>query len=1119
MAPQPVPRLGPEPFQVGADADPGQGHRDRVAEFVGEVGVDRPLLARVDVPDEQPEPAAGQLQHRERDVDPPLVGLHLAEQGQLGCHRRDAGLAQQVGGDRLHLRPPPLERRLITFQHRQLEGEDHEVEPLGVLVVVHERGRQRGQVLRGFRRRVRAELRPRAGGRPPLDPLAPGAHQEVVGVHSEHDPVQVLRHVGPQAAFGRRAVPVLRRGAGGEGLVQTGQQRQPGLEEPLRQGLLRRALDPGVGCGEELEVAAEVEHEEVGLVLPRAEEVGTQPRAASDHLPELGRRVDGLEEDQVAHLGHVDPGVEHVDGDGDVGLLLRGAEVVDQRLRVGDLVRDQPGVVPTEPGVVGVEPLLHELGVLLVAGEDDGLAEPVGSGHLVAAGHQHFEDLVGGVGVEQVAVEVVRRHRVGHHAVVVPVGGVPLVLLVLAQVAVGDPPGEELQRDGDRARRHEEALGDRLVEGVGVGRHPVLEFEEAVGVVVDLVLRGGGEPDQQGVEPLEDAAVLGVHRAVGLVDHHEVEEARPEHPAALLVPGVDQARHGRVGRHVDASVGHLLGRQVDGGGTGQVGLERADGLVDQGHAVGEEEDAFDPAGLHQLVDERDHRAGLARSGGHHEQGPAPPEFELLADPPDRAVLVVALNDRGVHSTARQRQPGRPPQHEQLEFVPGVVAGDLARRVARGVVPQPGLEPVREVDHRTPAGHRLEAVGVELRLLLPDRGLLRRALGLDHRQRETVGAPEDVVDPTGRRARPGDGDCACRSPRDGSRRPFDRLRDRSGRRPRHARHRELPDVGGVGLPARLAQVGVDETGAGAGLGVVVGVGRDGLRRLRGSNLGAQLLEFGLQCVVGRLRLGDGRVPGLVAGEQPLQFLGAERGLGTGGRRHEGAVEDGGHRGRVRCGREAEERPQGEVKQFLQHPQRGLGGDRTLPVDGVVAGAAHQRRLHHHLGAGDLLELRGADQGGEVVPVGGRQGAQVVDRPDELLQRPPGVEDRRARVGATVGLGPRAVTGELRPRRAGEVEVAGHGRPQPGAGAVRSIPNATDNRDGPTQIRRSIRAGKSMARERSVDNFFLRRTLWITLWRTENCRRRRLALRYGRRIHPAGDRRRAHRHHYRLARART
>ena len=113
-------------------------------------------------------------------------------------------------------------------------------------------------------------------------------------------------------------------------------------------------------------------------------------------------------------------------------------------------------------------------------------------------------------------------------AVLAPVEGVPLVLLLLGEVVVPDALAQELGADRDAHRRHEVALVDRLVEAVGVGGDAVLEVEQPVGVVVDLVLRRRGEADQQGVEPVEDRAVLLVDRPVGLVDHDEVEVARPE---------------------------------------------------------------------------------------------------------------------------------------------------------------------------------------------------------------------------------------------------------------------------------------------------------------------------------------------------------------------------------------------------------------------------------------------------------------------------------------------------------------------------------------------------------------------------------------------------------------
>jgi hypothetical protein len=119
-------------------------------------------------------------------------------------------------------------------------------------------------------------------------------------------------------------------------------------------------------------------------------------------------------------------------------------------------------------------------------------------------------------------------HRIGADlvrpvAVIAPVGGVPLFFLVLAEVVVADSLALEAQWYGDRPGRHEVTFRDRLVKGVGVGGHAVLQVEQAVGVPVDLIAWSRGEPDHQGVEVVENGAVLLVDRAVRLVHDHQVE--------------------------------------------------------------------------------------------------------------------------------------------------------------------------------------------------------------------------------------------------------------------------------------------------------------------------------------------------------------------------------------------------------------------------------------------------------------------------------------------------------------------------------------------------------------------------------------------------------------------
>jgi hypothetical protein len=90
---------------------------------------------------------------------------------------------------------------------------------------------------------------------------------------------------------------------------------------------------------------------------------------------------------------------------------------------------------------------------------------------------------------------------------------------------------------------------------------------------------------------------------VRLVDDHEVEVPHAEAP--LAVGGlVDQPHHRRIGGDVDAPLGLLVGDEVDGRGVRQVALEGVDGLVDERHAVGEEEHALGPVAAHEEIGEQ-----------------------------------------------------------------------------------------------------------------------------------------------------------------------------------------------------------------------------------------------------------------------------------------------------------------------------------------------------------------------------------------------------------------------------------------------------------------------------------------------------------------------------------
>ena len=171
-------------------------------------------------------------------------------------------------------------------------------------------------------------------------------------------------------------------------------------------------------------------------------------------------------------------------------------------------------------GVV-IAALRDELRVVMVAGEDDGLGQPVTAFDLVAMLHEVLEHPVHRVPVEE---PVVDRRRVDpirekvRFRLVTPVKTLPLGLLLVAQAFVVDALSGKAQVHLLDTGRHKGAVVDGLGQLVGVGRHPRLQLEQVIGVLVHLLTRRRRQAGQQRVKIAEDRAVLLVHRAVGLVD-------------------------------------------------------------------------------------------------------------------------------------------------------------------------------------------------------------------------------------------------------------------------------------------------------------------------------------------------------------------------------------------------------------------------------------------------------------------------------------------------------------------------------------------------------------------------------------------------------------------------
>jgi len=186
---------------------------------------------------------------------------------------------------------------------------------------------------------------------------------------------------------------------------------------------------------------------------------------------------------------------------------------------------------------------------------------------------------------------------------------------------------------------------------------------------------------------------------------------------------------------------------------------------------------------------------------------------------------VPFDDRRVDLKRGQWLAAGSPLDQQLQLVLGVEALHRARRIV-GVVPQPGLVAVGVEDDRPLAEHGLQAVGVELRLLLAHRRIAPGPLRLDQPERRAVVAPQHVVDEPGTLV------------------------------VGHAGDLELAVAWLVEGPAGFGQQHVDERVAGLGLVVVVIVRARGVRRLDRSDLRSKFGDLLFQR--GVLLVGPGEI---------------------------------------------------------------------------------------------------------------------------------------------------------------------------------------------------------------------------------------------------------------------
>ena len=225
-----------------------------------------------------------------------------------------------------------------------------------------------------------------------------------------------------------------------------------------------------------------------------------------------------------------------------------------------------------------------------------------------------------------------------------------------------------------------------------------------------------------------------------------------------------------------------------------MGLESLDRLIHQGGAVSQEQDALDPPGTRKQIHQGDGRAGLTRTGRHHQQGLTTPGIKSLSHRSNSPQLIIAPSNLSIHLLPAQLLAAGPALNQEGQLIFGEETLHLTRRVTGSVIPQVVGIAVGIENNRADAGRRLQRVRIGLCLVAANIHRLPGPLGLNQAEGAAVPTPQHVINPT----RPTGGG--------------------------QARHRVLavPRIGKG--PASLTQEQVDEVVAGFSLVIVMGIGQ-------------------------------------------------------------------------------------------------------------------------------------------------------------------------------------------------------------------------------------------------------------------------------------------------------
>ena len=154
----------------------------------------------------------------------------------------------------------------------------------------------------------------------------------------------------------------------------------------------------------------------------------------------------------------------------------------------------------------------------LVLGKDNGLSQPVTTGHLDASGHEILQHHIHRILVKDELVQLVRAYLLWECTILSEIFLIPL-LVRLRQLIVFDALLHELGLYFIVVVRHQHMiLLHCLFVVIDISRYILFHFKEIIGIPVYLCLWSSCKPHQYGIKIIKDSLILFKNTAMAFID-------------------------------------------------------------------------------------------------------------------------------------------------------------------------------------------------------------------------------------------------------------------------------------------------------------------------------------------------------------------------------------------------------------------------------------------------------------------------------------------------------------------------------------------------------------------------------------------------------------------------